>query len=103
MLIEGEYPEELQTKWSWGAYEMRYARPALVLHGRHPMWVTGAFLHDATFNDGRLYCGDADFSSLYVDVGILMDNLLMPFTALLKTDCPWLLFRRHGARAPAFP
>ena len=86
--IEGEYPEELQMKWSWGAYEMRYVRPAPVLHGRHPMWVTGAFLHDATFNNGRLYCGDADFSSLYVDVRHLDGRSLDAICRLAQDGLP---------------
>ncbi len=52
------------------------------------MWVTGAFLHDATFNDGRLYCGDADFSSLYVDVRHLDGRSLDAIHRLAQDGLP---------------
>jgi len=66
--IAGEYPEELQMKWSWGAYELRYIKPAKELKGYQPIWINGSFLKHAKLKNNKLYCGDAVFSLLYIDV-----------------------------------
>jgi len=50
--VQGEYPEDLQMPWAWGAYELRY------IH----------FLKKGHMKNQRLICGDASFSFLYIDV-----------------------------------
>jgi len=69
--VEAEYPKELQSPWAWGQYEMRYIKPADELKGYQPLWVNNYFFDKAEFKNGKLYIGDAVFSSLYVDVNYI--------------------------------
>jgi hypothetical protein len=91
--IAGEYPAELQQKWSWGAYELRYVRPPRELAGHHPLWVTQRFLRDAEWRDGRLVCGETEFTSLYVDVEYLDSEALDTILALARRGLPVTLKR----------
>jgi hypothetical protein len=54
--IAGLYPKELQLKWSWGAYELRYARPASELKGYHPLWIGPSFLRAARYEGAEFPC-----------------------------------------------
>jgi hypothetical protein len=91
--IAGEYPPELQQKWSWGAYELRTVRPPAELVGHHPLWVTQRFLRDAVWRDGVLRCGETEFSSLYVDVEHLDGEALDTILALARQGLPVTLKR----------
>ena len=92
--IAGEYPPELQMPWSWGAYELRYVRPAAELSGYHPLWVNRGFLERGALEDGVLRCGDARFSALYVDVDHLDGAALDAILALAREGLPTCLKRR---------
>ena len=65
--IAGEYPEELQKPWSWGAYELRYEYFPEELEGYHPMWVNTCFLQQAKVKNNRMTINDLGFSSLHID------------------------------------
>ena len=91
--IAGEYPPELQMKWSWGQYELRYVRPAAELAGHHPLWVSAAVLRDAEVVDGTLRCHEATFGSLYVDVEWLDPDALDTLLRLARDGLPMVLKR----------
>jgi hypothetical protein len=86
--MAGEYPPELQMKWSWGAYELRYVHPPEELKGYHPLWVNGHFLEKARIEKGRLRVGDLLFSSLVVDVEYLDSKTLDTVLALAREGLP---------------
>jgi len=67
-VMAGAYPKEQQRVWVWGQYEMRFIETPAELEGRHPLWINRSFLKEARYEDGLLKCGDAEFSSLYIDV-----------------------------------
>ncbi|MFH0945748.1 MAG: glycosyl hydrolase [Planctomycetota bacterium] len=94
--IAGEYPEELQFPWAWGAYELRYVRFAEELSGHRPLWVNQRFLEEAELVDGVLNCGDARFTSLYVDVTDLDSGALDTILDLAKKGLPVCLKKRPG-------
>jgi len=74
--IAGEYPEDLQLPWSWGAYELRYVPLPEELRGYQPLWINNHFLTQGELKNGTLRCGDAAFSLLYVDVQHLDSSAL---------------------------
>ncbi len=84
----GEYPEEKQMKWSWGAYELRYKYMPEELEGYHPLWINGHFLKKGKIKDGKLHCGDVEFSSLYVDVNYLDIETLERILNIAKKGFP---------------
>ena len=86
--IQGEYPEELQMPWAWGAYELRYIQPADEVLGYHPLWVNKDFLKNGYLKDQRLVCGDASFSFLYVDVEYMDREALNIILELAKKGFP---------------
>ena len=92
----GPYPEEITRKmpWALGEYEMRYIETPAALKGRMPQWVNGRFLSEATFADGKLHCGEAAFSALYVDVEYLDYASLRSIVRLAREGLPVVLARR---------
>lgn len=92
--IAGEYPPELQMKWSWGAYELRYVSMPREVKGYHPLWLNGDFLRLGEFRDAHLYCGEVCFSSLYIDVEYLDSGALDTILALAKKGFPICLKRK---------
>jgi hypothetical protein len=89
--VAGEYPEELQLPWAWGAYELRYIKPPEELKGFQPLWINGEFLKKTTMKEGRLICGDAEFSALYVDVDYLDIRSLERIIELAGEGLPIIL------------
>ena len=67
-VMKGALPEERRRVWVWGEYELRYIYPPKELEGYHPLWINRYFLNQAKYQDGKLIVGDAEFSTLYVDV-----------------------------------
>lgn len=92
--IAGEYPEELQMKWSWGAYELRYIHTPEEVEGYFPLWINYHFLKQGELKDGRLMCGDAAFSSLYIDVEYLDSAALDTLLSLARRGFPMCLKKR---------
>lgn len=66
--MAAEYPDSLKFPWVWGQYEMRYVYMPKELNGYQPTWINKDFLAKSELKKGLLHCGDAVFSSLYIDV-----------------------------------
>src|SRR4030095_12971747 len=67
-VMKGAYPPERQRVWVWGEYELRYIYPPVETEGYHPLLINRHFLEQSDFQNGKLMIGDAQFSSLYIDV-----------------------------------
>ena len=91
----GAYPKEVNEKmpWVWGQYELRYIDTPSSEKGRMPLWVNGHFLSKATYQDGKLFCGDAEFNSLYVDVEYMDKDALSSIVRLAGEGLPVLITR----------
>jgi hypothetical protein len=85
---EGHAPD---AKYPW---DFRYATTPDELAGYHPLWVSGYFLKQATYEDGRIRIGDASFGALYVDVEWLDGEVLTELLRLCKYGLPLCLKRR---------
>jgi hypothetical protein len=94
--VAGEYPESLQSKWSWGAFELRYVHMPGELKGYHALWVNGYFLRKGELRDGLLHCGGAVFSSLYIDVEYLDSDALDAILGLAENGFPVCVKRTPG-------
>jgi len=91
--IAGEYPEDLQMRWSWGEYELRYVRPARDLAGHHPLWVSGELLRGARFTGGELIVGEARFTSLHIAATYVESDALDAILRLARAGLPVALVR----------
>ncbi len=67
-VMKGAYPPERQRVWVWGEYELRYIHVPEETKGYHPLWINRHFLEQAVFENGKISVGDAEFSTLYIDV-----------------------------------
>jgi hypothetical protein len=98
--IKGELLKEQQKPSAKYHWELHYLRLPKELAGRQPLWVSTAFLKDARFEDGRLRCGEAEFSLLYIDCEWLDEDALAEVLRLAKQGMPVCLKRapkRPGA------
>jgi hypothetical protein len=86
--VAGEYPKELQFPWVWGQYEMRYIKAADELKGYQPLWINKYFLDRSVLKYGKLNCGDAVFSSLYIDVNYMDIDALKKILEFAKEGFP---------------
>ena len=86
--IAGEYPKELQSPWSWGAYEMRYEHFDPELKGYQPLWVNNDFLVRSGFKDNTLWINDLPFKMLYVDARSLDIETLKTISKLAEKGLP---------------
>jgi len=86
--VAGEYPPELQMKWSWGQYELRYVKIAEELFGYHPLWINNEFLSRGELYNRILRIGDAEFKSLYIDAEYLDYETLRTVLNLAKQGFP---------------
>ena len=86
--VQGEYPEDLQMPWAWGAYELRYIQPEEEVLGFHPLWINKDFLKKGHLKNQRLVCGDASFSFLYIDVDYMDREALKTVLDLAEKGFP---------------
>jgi hypothetical protein len=91
--MDVELPDSLKYPWAWGEYELRYTRPPEALKGRHPLWVNAEALRQAEVRQGRMYCGDAVFNSLVVDVRWLEFSTLLEVRRLAAQGLAVALLR----------
>jgi hypothetical protein len=99
--MKGELPKEQQKPSAKYHWELHYLRPPAELAGRQPLWLSTAFLKGARFEDGKLRCGEAEFSLLYVDCEWLDGDALTEVVRLARRGLPVCLKRepkRPGAR-----
>lgn len=92
-VMKGEYPQEKQRVWVWGEYELRYVYPPEETEGYHPLWINRHFLEEAKYENGKLKFGDAEFSSLYIDVNYMDIRALKKVLELAKEGLPVCLKR----------
>ena len=87
-VMQGAYPPERRRVWVWGEYELRYIYPPKELEGYHPLWINRHFLDLAIFKNGKLEIGDAQFSTLYIDVKYMDVRALSRVLKLAKEGLP---------------
>lgn len=92
-VMKGGYPQERRRVWVWGEYELRYVYFPEEVEGYHPLWINRHFLEQARFKNGKLWVGDAVFSTLYVDVEWMDVRALRQVVALAKKGLPVCLKR----------
>jgi len=80
--IAGRMPKEMQFKWAWGHYEMRYVYFPLELRPYSPTWINKEFLNMAVVEDHCLKVGHACYKALYVDADYLEYELLVRLAEL---------------------
>lgn len=98
--VAGEYPSELQMKWSWGQYELRYVKFPEELKGYQPLWINHEFLKRGHLNDGKLIIGDAEFKSLFIDAAYLDLEVLKTLLNLAKKGFPICI--KNTPKEPGF-
>lgn len=87
-VMKGAYPPEKQRVWVWGEYELRYVYPPEETEGYHPIWTNRHFLEKAKYQNGKLTVGDAQFSSLYIDVDYMDIRALQEVLEFAKEGLP---------------
>ncbi len=87
-IMKGAYPPERQRVWVWGEYELRYVNTPKELEGYHPLWINRHFLEQAKFQKSKLVVGDAQFSSLYIDVDYMDVRALRRVLELANQGLP---------------
>lgn len=92
-VMKGAYPKERQRVWVWGEYEMRYIFPPKETEGYHPLWINRHFLEQARYQKGKLIVGDAQFTTLYIDVEYMDSRALRRIYELAKQGLPVCLKR----------
>ncbi|MCU0782045.1 MAG: hypothetical protein MUF04_13220 [Akkermansiaceae bacterium] len=102
----GGLPEESRKpsgEYHWELHDLRFPSE---LAGYQPTWVSEHFLREAEFRDGILHCGDAEFTSLYLDCEWLDGDALAAVARLALLGLPVCL-KRHprqpgSVRSPDF-
>lgn len=92
--VAGEYPPEMQMKWSWGQYELRYVYPPYELKSFHPLWINGDYLEKSEIKNGKLITGGAEFNSLYIDVEYIDYKYLKAVYEIARKGFPVCIKRK---------
>jgi hypothetical protein len=87
-VMKGAYPKEKQRVWVWGEYELRYINPPKEIENYHPLWINRHFLEQAEYKKGKLCIGDAQFTTLYIDVAYMDVRALKRVLELAKKGLP---------------
>jgi len=74
--IAGRMPVDMQFKWAWGFYEMRYMYLPSELESFCPTWINQEFLHKAIVENNCLRVGEASYKALYIDAKFLNYELI---------------------------
>ena len=69
--IAGEYLDSIKKPGSDWQYDLQHVLPPKELEGYQPLWINAYFLQKGKLIDHKLYCGDAVFSSIYIDAEYL--------------------------------
>ncbi len=91
--MKGTLPQELRRPSARYHWELQYQCMPQELRGFHPLWVSLPFLLEGGVEDGRLTCGSASFSSLYIDVEWLDAQALRRVVELAQAGLPVCLKR----------
>ena len=85
-----EHRRKPSGEYHWELHDLRLPTE---LEGYQPSWVSETFLRDAEYRHGVLHCGEAEFSSLYVDCEWLDADALVAILRLAKQGLPVCLKR----------
>ena len=93
--MSGAYPDSMRKvkAFFWGQYEMRFIDTPEEFKGMQPLWVNEHFLKSATFENGILHCGEADFKALYCDVEYMELGALKEIIRLAQEGLPVIMTR----------
>lgn len=86
--IAGEYPEKMKKPGSDWYYDLQHVQTPQELIAYHPLWINGSFLGKGKLIRNKLYCGDAVFSSLYIDAEHLDYEVLQTVFQLASNGFP---------------
>ncbi len=91
----GFYPDSVRKvkAFFWGQYEMRFIKTPEAYKGLQPTWVNEHFLKTASFANGTMQCGKAQFKALYSDVEYMELGALKEILRLAKQGLPVCLAR----------
>ena len=92
--MKGRLPDDLLVPGAAYHWEMRYVVPPHETEPYQPIWISGPFLKQAEFTDGRLECGDAVFSALYVDCAWIDLEAIVEIRRLAEAGLPIVLRQR---------
>ena len=87
-------PPALRTPAAHSYWELRYEAVPAETEGYLPLWVTRPFLERATYRDGRLRVGAAEFEGLYVDCAWMEHAALQEVLRLAREGTPVVWKRR---------
>ena len=93
-LMKNLLPEEMRRPSAHYHWELQYQRFPEELSGHHPTWVTGHFLTDAKYANGKLNVGEAEFTLLYIDVEWLDSESLDCILHLAEQGLPVCVRRK---------
>ena len=65
--MKGELPQEFKRPSARYFWELQHQRFPEEAASYRPLWVSAHFLRQTGYSGGKLRCGEAEFSSLYVD------------------------------------
>lgn len=94
MRMLGELPATIKKPSARFYWEMHTVKPPAALRGYHPLWVSGLFLKDSAYRDGRLRCGPIEFKALYIDTAWLDKDCLSEILRLAHQGLPVCIKRR---------
>lgn len=87
-------PKKMEKPSAFFHWEMHYTKMPRKLKGYHPLWISTYFLKNAQYKKGILHCGNAKFSSLYVDAKWIDREALVQLLRLAKQGLPICLKNR---------
>jgi len=91
-------PKKMEKPSAFYHWEMHYTKIPAELKGYHPLWISAYFLKSARYKKGTLYCEDARFTSLYIDVKWIDHDALTQILRLAKQCLPICL--KHRPKEP---
>jgi len=98
--MRNELPKEKQRPSAKYFWELQYQKFAHEVYGYRPVWISDYFLERAEYHDGQLHYGDANFTSLYVDVEWLDREALSHILRLAQQGLP--IFMKRKPVQPGF-
>jgi hypothetical protein len=93
-LMRDRLPRELRSPAAQFYWEMRHELVPREIEGYHPLWISAAFLKDASWDGARLHAGEAEFEALYLDCEWLDPEALSDVFRLAREGLPVILTRR---------
>ena len=86
--MKGMLPQEVRRPSALYHWELQYQRMPPELQGHHPLWISLPFLLEGNMENKHLICGNARFSSLYIDVEWLDSQSLYRILELARSGLP---------------